>query len=51
MDKPTHRGICEFMIHKWVKGFDKRSSGFSGTYSPIGCSAAAGQQRQRAQEK
>jgi hypothetical protein len=34
----------------WVKGFDKRSSGFSGTHAPTGCSAAVGQQEHRAQE-
>jgi hypothetical protein len=44
MDKPTYRGICEFMIHKWVKGFDKWSDGFWGMHTPTGGTTAAGQQ-------
>jgi len=47
MEKPTCRGMFKFMIHRWVKGFDNQSSGFLGTHSPIGSSAAAGQQGQR----
>jgi hypothetical protein len=51
MDKPTCGGVCKFIIHTWVKGFVKRGNGFSGTHAPTGCTAAAGQQGQRAQEK
>jgi hypothetical protein len=46
--EPICRGMCRFMIHRWVKGFDKRSSGFLGTHTTTGCSAATGQNGQRA---
>ena len=50
MADPSCKDMCKFMIHRWVKGFDKWSNGFSGTRVPTGCSAAAGQQGQRAQK-
>jgi len=48
MADPSCKDLCKFMIHRWVKGFDKWSNGFSGTHVQTGCSAAAGQQGQRA---
>jgi hypothetical protein len=51
MDKPTCGGVCKFIIHRWAKGFIKQGNGSSGTHAPTGCTAAVGQQGQRAQEK
>ena len=36
------RGMCKFMIHRWIKEFDKRSNGFLGMHAPTGCGTAAG---------
>ena len=51
MVKPACKDVCIFTIHMWVNLFVKQSNGFLATHASTDCTAAAGQQGQRAQEK